>query len=156
MVMVEQVRKDAFGITWISSFMLSFFLNLSFFSVFFPLCVLMVEGSWQAVIAWYIDISCWRGLHWRGDGGWRWGVCSVVRRDKDLCVSVEDDGLHGGQGFVCACLCLRLSMVCSFVSLRTRWKHGSTFIFIKSNWKRSLNKANVCEWESQGINFNSL
>lgn len=40
--------------------------------------------------------------------------------------------------------------------LCTERKHGSELIFHNSSWKRSLNKANVCEWESPGINFNTI
>lgn len=33
-------------------------------------------------------------------------MCSVVHGDKELCVSVEDDGLQRGLWLVCVCVCL--------------------------------------------------
>lgn len=30
-------------------------------------------------------------------------VCPVIHREKVQCVSVKDDGLHVGHGFVCVC-----------------------------------------------------
>lgn len=46
-------------------------------------------------------------------------MCSVVRRDKELCVSVEDDGLHGGHGFMCVfghvSVCVWPPLLCCYV-----------------------------------------
>lgn len=33
-------------------------------------------------------------------------VCTVIRREKVQCVSVKDDGLHVGHGFLCVCTCV--------------------------------------------------
>lgn len=62
----------------------------------------------------------------------------------------------GPRVYVYVCVCVYLRMVSSFVSLHIQWKHGTIFIFIKRSWKRSLNKANVCKWESPGINLSTI
>lgn len=54
---------------------------------------------------------------------------------------------------VFVCLCERGS---SIALLCTQRKRGSELIFHNSSWKRSLNKANVCDWESPGISFNII
>lgn len=87
-------------------------------------------------------------------------VLSSAGTRSSLCV--ENDGLHAGQGFfhasarthVCVRGCARPPLSsCRYTHSESMEENTS---FTKAVGERSLNKTNVCEQKSPGINFGTM
>ncbi len=159
-------RRARYYLDFIShSFTLSFLPSLSFLSLFPPLFLYFNGGGVLARCDCLIDryLLLERGT-WKRRGLGMRCVFSRPQGQGALCVCGGWWITWGPRVYVCVwvcvcicvCVCVCVGMVPSVVSLCTQWKHGSELIFHTGSWKRSLNKTNVCEWESPGINFNTI